>query len=72
MALLKLRCEKCGHVFEELVFGGNLSKVKCEKCGAGELVRHYQGKCYFGAAGSSAGSGGCSGHCAGCSGCSGH
>ena len=46
----------------------NYSYVKCPDCGK-KAQRAYEGKCLFGAPGSS---GGCSGNCSCCGGCSGH
>jgi len=68
MPLLKYQCERCGNVFEELVFG--TPKPVCPQCGSTQAKRHYQGKCYFGATASSGkGTGGCScgGSCTACS-----
>ncbi|MGI5918642.1 MAG: FmdB family zinc ribbon protein [Christensenellales bacterium] len=70
MPLLKFICEDCGHIFEELTSADK--KPPCPECASPRVARCYQGKCYFGASGSSKGTGGgCSGgSCSGCSGCS--
>jgi putative FmdB family regulatory protein len=46
MPLLKLRCAKCGNVFEELLPAGVLSAA-CPVCGGMDCERAYEGKCYF-------------------------
>ncbi len=73
MALLKYKCDACGRVFEELVFGDQ--KPPCPHCASENVQRHYQGKCYFGmnakgtSSGCSGGSGSCGGSCGSCGGC---
>ncbi|MDL2289385.1 zinc ribbon domain-containing protein [Clostridia bacterium OttesenSCG-928-F22] len=67
MPLLKYRCDKCGHIFDELV-SSNSAQPVCPECASPKTERAYVGKCYFGKpAGSS--SGGCQGSCASCAGC---
>ena len=71
MPFLKFRCEKCGVVFDKLIFSFNASSVRCEACG-GPAERAYEGRCLFGNPSSSAGRkascASCSGSC-GCGGC---
>lgn len=67
MALLKFKCEDCGHVFEELTAPNK--KPPCPVCKGSRVTRHYQGKCSFGGSKPGA-SGGCSGgSCSCCKGC---
>jgi putative FmdB family regulatory protein len=69
--LLDFQCNECGEKFDELTTSSNRDKVKCPSCQSKNIKQIFEGKCYFGMAGSSAGSGGgCSaGSCSGCSGC---
>lgn len=63
MALIELKCVKCGKVSEELIKSDG-KYPKCE-CG-GKLEQVYSGKCYTARAGSG---GGCGGNCSTCKGC---
>ena len=47
MALLKLKCQACGCVFEELTDFEKIAMLRCPKCG-GEVARAYEGKALFG------------------------
>ena len=72
MPLLKFQCAECEAVFEELVLGQNVQSVRCPQCKSAAVERYYQGKCYFGMAGSSAGSACAGKDCATCPGCGKH
>lgn len=70
MPIYEYHCEKCGHEFEELVFGDEMPA--CPKCGAAKtgklmsrpcLHRGHDGGNDYSAPASSSGGG-----CAGCSG----
>lgn len=39
MPIYEYRCNKCEHVFEELVSADNTDPVPCEKCGATDTSR---------------------------------
>ncbi len=62
MAFLELKCEKCGHVFEELVRIGEYPK--CPVCG-GETSQKYNGKVWVNSVKPS----NCTGNCKTCKGC---
>lgn len=46
MPIYEFRCEDCGEIFEELVFGGDLAGIKCKKCGS-ERVKKLMSACGF-------------------------
>ena len=70
MPIYEYGCQKCGHEFEELVFGS--ANPACPKCGSNDVEKLMSKCCHTGADGSSydAGSAGGGSSC-GCSGCAG-
>jgi len=61
MPIFDFRCSKCGHEFEELVFGSD--RPVCPKCGGKKLVKQPSAVARKGKGESGGGSG-----CSGCSG----
>ena len=47
MALLKMKCQSCGHIFEEITDFERMAQLRCPECG-GEVARAYVGKALFG------------------------
>jgi putative FmdB family regulatory protein len=39
MPIYEFKCGKCRKDFEELVYGGNVSKIKCPKCGSKKVEK---------------------------------
>ncbi|MFH1153313.1 MAG: zinc ribbon domain-containing protein [Pseudomonadota bacterium] len=46
MPIYEYRCEKCSHVFEKLVFSGELETVRCPHCSS-DQVKKLMSACSF-------------------------
>lgn len=75
MPLFEYRCLKCGHEFEELVFGD--SQPECPACHSAEVEKRLSCPCRYVSGGgggvnpeafAKAAASGCGGGCAGCAG----
>lgn len=66
MPLFEYCCDKCGVVFEELVFGKTADAPPCPKCGSRETGKLVSRPCRRQVAGTGGAGGG-----GGCSGCAG-
>lgn len=69
MPIYEYGCKKCGHEFEELVFGD--ATPNCPECGSGDVQKMMSACCHCGGEGddySAASAPSTGGGCAGCAG----